>query len=171
MSFRSLSLASLRPWQSECQRCTLSPPHCHMLTPTGYPTMLSCTWYPSNIKHNTHEEFHGHKCTDSVLVQQRDASHNLSYAKLLLMFKISVSGEEHDIVFIQDYAVASPADMSEDDKATGFRKLILGGLESTYFILPDSIIRSAFIVNTDDIHENHYFINDLVDTDMYLRLM
>jgi len=119
----------------------------------------------------THEEFHGHKCTDSVLVQQRDGSHNLGYAKLLLMFKISVSGEEHDIVFIQDYAVASPADMSEDDKATGFRKLILGGLESTYFILPDSIIRSAFIVNTDDIHENHYFINDLVDTDMYLCLI
>ena len=69
----------------------------------------------------THEEFHGHKCTDSVLVQQRDGSHNVGYAKLLLMFKISVSGEEHDIVFIQDYAVASPADMSEDDKATGFR--------------------------------------------------
>src|SRR6266436_6876716 len=86
----------------------------------------------------THEEFHGHKCTDSVLVQQRDGSHNLGYAKLLLMFKISVSGEEHDIVFIQDYAVASPADMSEDDKATGFRKLILGGLVSQ-FMTPDRV--------------------------------
>src|SRR5260221_8879876 len=81
----------------------------------------------------THEEFHAHKCIDSDLVQQRDGPHNLVYAKLLLMFKISVSGEEHDIVFIQDYAVASPADMSEDDKATGFRKLILGGLESTSY--------------------------------------
>src|SRR5258708_2919501 len=30
----------------------LSPPHCHMLTPTGYPTVLSRTWYPSDVEHN-----------------------------------------------------------------------------------------------------------------------
>src|SRR6266436_9634944 len=30
----------------------LSPPHHHMLTPTGYPTALSCTQYPSNVEHD-----------------------------------------------------------------------------------------------------------------------
>src|SRR5258705_8945716 len=46
-------LASLRPWQSECQRCTLSPLHRHMLTPPGYPTAPSCTRNPSDIERDT----------------------------------------------------------------------------------------------------------------------
>src|SRR5258705_9499307 len=54
MSFRSPSLVSLRPWQSECQRRTLCPPHHHTLTPTGYPTMLFRTQYPSNIECDRH---------------------------------------------------------------------------------------------------------------------
>src|SRR5258708_19495392 len=53
MSFRSLSLVSLRPWQSERQQCMLRPPHRHMLTPTGYPTTLFRTRYPSNVEHDT----------------------------------------------------------------------------------------------------------------------
>src|SRR5258708_23326789 len=43
-------LASLRLWQSECQKCTLSPLHHHMLTPPGYLTMLSHTRNPSNVE-------------------------------------------------------------------------------------------------------------------------
>ena len=34
----------------------------------------------------------------------------------------------------------------------------------------DWLIRHAFIVNTDDIHLNHYFVDDLIDPDMYLHL-
>src|SRR5258708_37348736 len=47
-------LASLRLWQSECQQCTLSPLHCHTLTPPRYPTMPSCTQNPSDVEHDTH---------------------------------------------------------------------------------------------------------------------
>src|SRR5260221_7395610 len=43
-------LASLRLWQSEHQQHTLSPLHCHMLTPPGYPTAPSCTQNPSNVE-------------------------------------------------------------------------------------------------------------------------
>src|SRR6266481_3319800 len=46
-------LASLRLWQSKCQRRMLSPLHCHMLTPPRYPTAPSCTRNPSDIKHDT----------------------------------------------------------------------------------------------------------------------
>src|SRR5258708_11244433 len=45
-------LASLRPWQSEHQRCMLSPLHHHMLTLPGYPTTPSHTRNPSDIKHD-----------------------------------------------------------------------------------------------------------------------
>src|SRR5258708_25767945 len=46
-------LASLRPWQSKCQRHMLSPLHHHMLTPPGYPTAPSCTWNPSDVERDT----------------------------------------------------------------------------------------------------------------------
>src|SRR5258708_6314779 len=46
-------LASLRPWQSECQRRMLSPLHRHTLTPPRYPTMPSCTWNPSDVEHDS----------------------------------------------------------------------------------------------------------------------
>ena len=46
-------LASLRLWQSEHQWHMLSPLHCHMLTLPGYPTTLSCTRNPSDVKHDT----------------------------------------------------------------------------------------------------------------------
>src|SRR5258708_14469274 len=38
--------------KSECQQHTLRPPHCHMLTPTGYLTVLFHTQYPSDIEHD-----------------------------------------------------------------------------------------------------------------------
>src|SRR5258708_36272329 len=43
-------LVSLRPWQSERQRHTLSPLHRHTLTPSGYPTTPSRTRNPSNVE-------------------------------------------------------------------------------------------------------------------------
>src|SRR5258708_8812814 len=43
-------LASLRPWQSECQQHTLSPLHHHTLTPPRYLTMPSCTQNPSDVE-------------------------------------------------------------------------------------------------------------------------
>src|SRR5258708_32627157 len=46
-------LASLRLWQSECQRRTLSPLHCHMLTPPGYPTVPSRTRNPSDVERDS----------------------------------------------------------------------------------------------------------------------
>src|SRR5258707_2598523 len=46
-------LVSLRPWQSECQRRTLSPLHHHMLTPPRYPTAPSHTRNPSDIERDT----------------------------------------------------------------------------------------------------------------------
>src|SRR5258708_23481187 len=46
-------LASLRLWQSERQRCMLSPLHHHMLTPPGYLAAPSHTWNPSNVEHDS----------------------------------------------------------------------------------------------------------------------
>src|SRR6266436_8697585 len=46
-------LVSLRLWQSKCQQHTLSPLHCHTLTPPGYLTTLSHTQNPSNVERDS----------------------------------------------------------------------------------------------------------------------
>ena len=59
---------------------------------------------------------------------------------------------------------------SDNNKATGFQQVTLGGMDSMRFDLPSSFVCHAFIVNTDDIHLNRYFVNDLIDPDMYFHL-
>jgi len=86
------------------------------------------------------------------------------------MFKISVYAEEYDIAYVQDYTTVPLSLQSDNNKATGFQQITLGGMDSMRFILPSSFVCHTFIVNTDDIHLNHYFVNDLINLDMYLRL-
>ena len=108
----------------------------------------------------THKKFHGRKHEDSVIWQ---ASNGLAYSKLIMMFKISVYTKEYDIAYVQDYTTMPLSLQSDNDKATGFQQVILGGMDSMRFDLPSSFVHHAFIVNTDDIHLNH-------DPDMYFCL-
>ena len=86
------------------------------------------------------------------------------------MFKISVYAEEYDIAYVQDYTAVPLGLQSDNNKATGFQQVALGGMDSMRFILPSSFVCHPFIVNTDDIHLSHYFVNDLIDPDMYFHL-
>ena len=79
------------------------------------------------------------------------------------MFKISVNTKEYDIAYVQDYTTMPLSLQSDNDKATGFQQVTLGGMDSMRFDLPSSFVHHAFIVNTDDIHLNH-------DPDMYFCL-
>ena len=115
----------------------------------------------------THDQFHGQEQKDSVIWK---SGRDLIYSKLLLLFKIQIDEAEYPLAFGQDYTPIASNDLSEDDKATGFQRFSLGGMECTQFILPKNFIHGAFMVNTDDLHVNHYFLNDLVDPHMYLYL-
>ncbi len=86
------------------------------------------------------------------------------------MFKISVYTEEYDIAYVQDYTTVPLSLQSDNNKAPGFQQITLGGMDSMRFILPSSFVHHTFIVNTDDICLNHYFVNDLINPDMYLCL-
>ena len=76
------------------------------------------------------------------------------------MFKISVYTEEYNTVYVQDYTAVP---QSDNNKATGFQQVALGGMDSMRFILPSSFVHHTFMVNTDDIHLNHYSVNDLIN--------
>src|SRR5258708_14550092 len=72
--------------------------------------------------------------------------------------------------YVQDYTAVPLSLQSDNDKAPGFQQITLGGMDSMRFILPSSFVHHTFIVNTDDICLNHYFVNDLINLDMYLHL-
>ena len=91
----------------------------------------------------THEDFHGRKWEESVILK---GIHGQLYMKVHLLFKVYLSSTMYDMAFIQD----SPSGMR--------------------FISPEEFICAAFVVNTDDNCINCYFMNDLVDNNMYLQL-
>ena len=116
----------------------------------------------------THEDFHGRKQEESVILK---GIHGQSYTKVLLLFKVYLSSTTYDVACIQDYSVVPHSMVHEDDHDTGFQCLMLDDSPSgTRFVSPEEFVCAAFVVNTDDNHINCYFMNDLVDNDMYLRL-
>src|SRR5258705_12707289 len=87
------------------------------------------------------------------------------------LFKVYLSSTMYDVAFIQDYSVVPCSMVHEDDHDTGFQCLMLDDSPSgTRFISPEEFVCAAFVVNTDDNCINCYFMNDLVDNDMYLQL-
>jgi hypothetical protein len=115
----------------------------------------------------THADFHGKKWEESVIFKNH---HVYAFAKVHLLFKVSILGTEYDIAFIQDYSIVPPI-LSEDDLDAGFLCLRLENLPgSTRFISPKGFVCAAFIVDTGDNRIDRYCLNDFVDNDMYLRL-
>src|SRR6266478_1945059 len=96
------------------------------------------------------------------------APHGQCYAKILMLFKISVLDKTHDITLIQDYDPIPDYMLNEDDCNVGFQQVHLG--DASRFVSPEEFVHTAFIVNTDDNQLHRYFINDLIDNDMYLHL-
>ncbi len=116
----------------------------------------------------THEDFHGRKQEESVILK---GIHGWSYAKVHLLFKVYLSSTMYDVTFIQDYSVVPCSMVREDDHDTGFQCLMLDDSPSGMrFVSPEEFVCAAFVVNTDDNCINCYFMNDLVDNDMYLQL-
>src|SRR5258708_20740658 len=116
----------------------------------------------------THEDFHGKKQEESVILK---SIHGQSYTKVHLLFKVSISSTMYDMAFIQYYSVVPCSMVCEDDHDTGFKCFMLDDSPSgTRFISPEEFVHAAFVVNTDDNCINCYFVNDLVDNDMYLQL-
>ncbi len=113
----------------------------------------------------THKLFHGQKHEKSAILR---AAHGQRYAKILMLFSILVSGKMHDIIFIQDYDCIPDSMLNKDDCNVGFQQICLG--DTSRFVSLEEFVCAAFIVNMDDNWLHHYFVNNLVDDDMYLCL-
>src|SRR5260370_20086087 len=116
----------------------------------------------------THDAFHGRRQEELAILKSIEGQ---SYAKVHLLFKVSISNTPYDIAFIQDYSAVPPSMLSEDDSDTRFHCLMLEDLPTSMrFISPEEFVHAAFFVKMDDNHINCYLLNDLVDNNMYFQL-
>jgi hypothetical protein len=113
-----------------------------------------------------HEEVYGRKQEGSVLLK---SASGYGYAKILLLFKVYIGDQQHNVAFIQNYSPVPPENYRDDDHAIGFPVLILESA-GTQFTSPSTFVRAVFAVTTDDLRPNHYFVNDVLDNDIFLRL-
>ena len=96
----------------------------------------------------THLEFHGRKREESVILKSTQGQ---LYAKVHLLFQLSILGTTYKATFIQDYSAVPHSMLSEDNQDTGLQSLMLENLpNSMRFISPGEFVRTAFIVNMDD---------------------
>src|ERR1700677_2292148 len=96
----------------------------------------------------THKNFHGRRWEESVILKNSEGQ---SYARLHLLFTVSISNTTHDIAFIHDYSAVPPSLLSEDDHDTGFLCLMLEDLPThTRFTSLQEFVHAASIMNTDD---------------------
>ena len=96
------------------------------------------------------------------------APHGQCYAKILMLFRISVLDKTHNIALIQDYDPIPDYMLNEDDHNVGFWQVHLR--DASRFVSPEEFVCAAFIINTDNNQLHWYFINDFIDDDMYLHL-
>src|SRR5260221_11855521 len=91
----------------------------------------------------THELFHGRKREESAILR---AAHGQHYAKILMLFSISVSGKMHDIIFIQDYDCIPDLMLNKDDHDVEFQQICLEDISR--FGSPEKFACTAFMINT-----------------------
>ena len=70
----------------------------------------------------THLEFHGRKWEESVILKSTQGQ---LYARVHLLFQLSISGTTYEVAFIQDYSAVPHSMLSEDDQDTGLQSLML----------------------------------------------
>jgi hypothetical protein len=94
----------------------------------------------------------------------------ISFAKLVFMFKCNAFGTIYDIALVRYYTPSPDRRITTTDKLTGFRRVTLTPAKDAQFVFLGSVIRGAYLVPTSDRRPNEYFVNDLIDSDMYIRL-
>ncbi|KIO18770.1 hypothetical protein M407DRAFT_224755 [Tulasnella calospora MUT 4182] len=123
-------------------------------------------WTPNIDLIHAHPLFHGKPRYDAVLLAL-DGHAKLVLGRLRLLFRCHALGRVWDVAFIQ------PADVIRPANGVDIGMTIVKEREEAEFVLTSSIRRAAFFSPTFEgggIDGPEYFVNDLVDYDMILRL-
>jgi hypothetical protein len=110
--------------------------------------------------------FHGFPRYDCVIIKTTDG---FIFGRLIFLFQFTVGGIAYPFAFIHPYD-ASIGPHQQKDIDLGFYRVRAKPRQSAEFISTDSIVRGALLVE-DFGRVNDHLIVDLVDTDMFLRLI
>ena len=113
--------------------------------------------------------FHGHARHDSVIVDTGGVD-KISFAKLIFMFKCTVFNTVYNIALVRYYHPSPPQSVTRSDKLTGFQRISLSPPKNAEFLFLNSVIRGAYVAPASDTRPNEFFVNDLIDSDMHIRL-
>ena len=109
--------------------------------------------------------FHGQERYDFVLVDTVDGE---IFARLLFIFICKVDDTEYPLALIHPHD--EPIEKyPEKDADLGFYRVQATSQKKSEFIFLDSMIRGALVVEDYDT-ENQFFVVDVVDSDMFLRM-
>lgn len=129
---------------------------------------ISCDdWRSSQDLVRCHPMFHGRKRFDCVLINE-ETERGVGFGRLRALFRCWSMGQRRDIAFVQRSDVAVSAEQV-DIGLPVVRERQVGE-----FVLVDRIQRGAHLISTSERERNGdqvtFFVNDLVDYDMVLRL-
>lgn len=121
-------------------------------------------WMPCYDLVRCNPKFHGRPRFDCVLINDEHGT-RIGYGRLAALFSCSVLGHDFNIAFVLRSDIVTPA----SDVDIGLS--VVREREIGEFILVDRIIRAAQLISTfAPDHPRDFFLNDLVDYDMILRL-
>ena len=116
----------------------------------------------------THDEFHGRKRSDSVILRSPSGTR---FAKVIKMYDVPFQRSTYTIALVQGFRLAALSEYTASDRVTGFRLLQLESPQQTFFVPVSEFIRRAFIVPVSDPpRPSYHLLNDVIDTDMFFRL-
>jgi hypothetical protein len=109
------------------------------------------------------ESFHGHRRFDSAIINATD----FQYARFELLFRCHTpSGTAHDLALVRTFRRSSWKPRTVWAGCT-----VLEAGQATLVSL-EYLTRGALVVDTDleNLQGKHYYLDDVVDNDMFLRL-
>jgi hypothetical protein len=115
--------------------------------------------------------FHGHLRQDFVIIE--GGLGGPIFAQLLFVFKCTIAAKEYSLALVQSYDEHIPAsERPKKDADLDLFRVRARPRKSSEFIFLDSIIRGALLVDSfDSEHGDEKLVVDIVDTDMFLRLL
>jgi hypothetical protein len=116
--------------------------------------------------------FHNHARHDCVLVKVSGGfgqPPKYMFAQLCFIFKCTVNATQYSMALIHPYDALPGTINQQRDREFRFHKLKAKPRASSEFILVESIVRGALVVE-DYGTEGHFLVVDVVDADMWFRV-
>lgn len=120
-------------------------------------------WREAKNRSHCDSSFHDKSRYDGVIIQ---TSEGPIFAILLAIFTVTVRGESYPLAFILPLDAPAGVRRVKDKELCLYR---IRARQSPSFISTQSILRGALLAKTFD-NEGDYFVVDLVDQDMVIRM-